>query len=308
MKINIIELDSEKLYSFDEYKIPFKGGIICKQGNHTGYVLNHEYGRCLYLGKEQQTNFELFVKGTGWNIGDLNFKQANWGIEFYLGLIEKDPGGYREWHTCNYYQKYFWATKVIAITELKQIIDNEGVRHDTQSIKYSNDTFFNPVNVFFISRSKYRISDWKFLTLQERKTFLEQAFLFLKVSNENEYLNRILDLITMNVALHHQLGGVNDTLGVQNYTLFGEITDFEDIFVPSIPFKDESWNSNIKSRQIKEVHFAIIMLYELFAYFQNPNYNDIRSMFMNLYNKILKEKDNNCILDYLKKHGIQHRI
>ncbi len=112
----------------------------------------------------------------------------------------------------------------------------------------------------------------------------------------------------MNVALHHKLGGVNDTLGPQNYTLLGEITDFEDIYVPEIPFKDKSWNENIESRQIKEVHFAIVMLYEFFAYFVNPDYNEIRGKFMNLYNEVLTERDNNCILNYLKKHGIQQRI
>lgn len=277
MKINLYKLKSTEIY-VDELmsQQAFSGLMYCREEIPRreyveGIVPNHDYGRSAILG-----NFEgvgdyryLSVKGIGWTKTLIPYLAADWGAgKFYLGLLELEPGGNREWKTNEFFKKHdFFCTRVAHVCVLDNICDAYGNIKNTDDLTLDSSNMLNPVNVYVLSRSRYRISDLRFMTPEQKESVIYEGKLFFGVTKTSEFIDILVKIIIKNIAILHNLGGVNGTLGPQNVTCLGELTDFEDILFPGLPFNNPGWNENVEDRQVAEIQFAFDLIYDIHCYF-----------------------------------------
>jgi len=283
------QVRSNKIFHDDNFPLPYSGLFIDHAGQSPpiyGEYFNIDYGRTLYLGETQDPIFKhLFVKGAGWNKGGIPFGEADWGMELHLGLIPLHEAAWREWVVSNYFNdNEFFTTRTIQISQLYELITADGSVIGAEAIAPRNGKPFQPANVFFACRCKYRMADLRFMTESQKWEFLEEAYRFFNVSSVEEYLDEIIERIVRNVARHHRNGNVVDTYSTQNLTGFGELTDFEEIYVKEYPFEIEAWNQNIEARQLKELYFVTESIAEIFQYLHiYTSYADIQTRVAQAY-------------------------
>jgi hypothetical protein len=126
-------------------------------------------------------------------------------------------------------------------------------------IRFANGRRIDPVALFTVASSPYRVAD---LYSDAGSAALSDMFRTLAANDADTALESFAVRLVTAVVAYQRLGAVNDTLGVENVVVSGQVTDFEWFFAPGIPLPDGSTSERLEERQHKEgFYLAETLLY-----------------------------------------------
>lgn len=305
-KILLSKVNGKEIHRHNGISFNFVPILQNKKGKYAAFLLNPLHGRTLFFKKHKMKinnhmfNY-LFIKGTGWTKQFNTFLLDSRDIPYMIGLLE-EKDAIREWDISNYYLKYnFWTGIVLSVIKLEYVLDINGKLIKSDLITDLKGNKFNPHLIYFATRSKYRVCDLAFLSDIHKNNELEKVKIFFNVKSDIEYLKKFIEKLAFNVAYHHKLQGVNDSLSSHNVTLLGEIIDFEIIYSKEVPFDKKRWNLNLFKRQNREIFYALDLVTELIEYFKmKADWNYAKNLFLKYY---LKHYSPHNKLSFFKKLG-----
>ena len=220
------------------------------------YMLSPLHRRALFC--DLGSGETLGVKGVGWTLGPPWSWQSQKDAQLWMGLLD-EASAKRELLVCNsLLAANVNCAKVLGYTSLNS--QDMSAIDTILSPAFADGTFINPAALFTKYRSQFRVSDC-FGRLHDAWVgdFVRN---YPKASLKESFNDFTLGL-AMAIVTYQSLGGVNDTLGPENVTLAGEITDFEWIYFPGIDLLNGESSENIINRQRKEWIYFLETLFTL---------------------------------------------
>ncbi|MDR3058718.1 MAG: hypothetical protein LBU84_11335 [Prevotella sp.] len=230
----------------------FPEGLDYAQNKATCISLKH--GRSIAIQKDA---FEwILIKGGGWTWGGPLVYRSVKDEQLVFGLYSTQD-----------------AIREIAVSrKLEEISDNFPKVLYYKSFKdymlpdefdflhntvYSDNTPVNPCLLYTQVKSPLRIADLQFLNDNEKQEVLTFYSSYFK-SPQAQFVEIFAEKLGEHIGLMHMNNFINDSLDNDNITLAAEITDYEWVTAPGIPFPDGSYGDIIPNeRKEKEILYAL---------------------------------------------------
>jgi hypothetical protein len=187
------------------------------------------------------------LKGCGWTLGPPYAVGSKKDAELWLGLLD-EASGIREEKVSAKLQKWgVNCTKIVGIYHLTKA-DLELLGLFKNPI-FTNGNKVNPIILATQYKSRFRIGD---CIGREVTEWLNEFDRLNPHNNRNNALEAFGKDLAKSILIYQSYGAVNDTLGPENITLGGEITDFEWIYTPGISLPNGQSDEILRLRQEKE--------------------------------------------------------
>ena len=206
-------------------------------------------------------NTAILIKGVGWTIGGPSVLLSAKDDELCFGLYDKDSA-LREYAVSqNLESMDVPATRVLGYAEIKNSCLTEA--------KYRSGKAIKPCLLFTQTISPLRVSDLMYFNLKQKMEIVSQISEIIGVSGEY-YFEWFCVRLGQVLGMLHETGACNDTLDWGNITLAAEITDFEWVFVPSVPLPWGDGYERLPERREKEVIYAFEVCIRLSHMLERP--------------------------------------
>ena len=226
------------------------------------------------------------IKGVGWTIGGPSVLLSRKDDELCFGLYDK-KSALREIAVSEYIENLkIPATRVIGYAEIKERLLTKA--------KFSSGKPILPCLLYTQTLSPLRVNDLIYFNSNQKLEIVSRIAMIFDIAPK-KYFDWFCIRLSETVAMLHEAGGCNDTLDWSNITLAGEITDFEWIYVPSIPLPWGNGKINLFERQEKEIIYAFeicVKLSHLLELDQRALTSKIIALLEKGYNKHSKDKLN----------------
>lgn len=191
-------------------------------------------------------------KGVGWTLGPPYSYVSSKDSQLWFGLMDHDSAN-REVRVSN------------ELTRLKlscaEVLGFEHLTpHELLALeappepKFSNGTSVRPSVLATAYRSWIRVSDCFGPFLQP---WLKELYRLHPGKDHREIYENFAVSLAESIVAYQSSGAVNDTLGPENLTLAGELTDYEWFFFPGIPLPDQETDTQLFLRQEKEFIYFV---------------------------------------------------
>lgn len=189
----------------------------------------------------------LGLKGCGWTLGPPYALGSQKDAELWLGLLDESSGFREAKVSATLLSWGVNCSRIAGVYRLTQTdLDLLGI---STKPKFTNGKAVNPVILATCYKTQFRIAD---CTGPATENWYSEFDRLNPSKDRATALKNFSKNLARSILTYQTRGAVNDTLGPENITLGGEITDFEWIYIPGVPLPNGQSDEILKLRQAKE--------------------------------------------------------
>ncbi len=187
------------------------------------------------------------LKGCGWTLGPPYALVSQKDAELWLGLLDESSGVREAKVSATLLSWGVNCSRIAGLYRLSQAdLDLLGISNKPI---FTNGKAVDPVILATCYKTRFRIGD---CIGPATKNWYSEFDRLNPSKDRAKALNIFGKNLARSILIYQARGAVNDTLGPENITLGGEITDFEWIYIPGIPLPNGQSDEILRLRQAKE--------------------------------------------------------